>query len=86
MKIFNIRSISSAATSFAGLIVAASAYGQPSQGGYGPGNGMGPGMMGGNGGGWMGGWMGGYGGIWLPILVVAAFAGLVIWVVSQNKK
>ncbi len=32
------------------------------------------------------GWMGGYGGIWLPILVVIAVAGLVAWVVKQKGK
>ena len=32
------------------------------------------------------GWMGGYGGIWLPILVVIAVAGLVVWVMKQEGK
>ena len=32
------------------------------------------------------GWMGGYGGIWLPILVVIAVAGLVVWVMKQKGK
>jgi hypothetical protein len=44
-------------------------------------------MMGG-GGMWGGSWMGGYGGmgIWVPILVVALIAGLVIWAVKQKGK
>ena len=38
--------------------------------------------------GWMNGYgaMGGYGGMWLPILVVIAVAGLVAWIVSQKRK
>ena len=32
------------------------------------------------------GWMGGYGGIWLPILLVVAVAGVVAWVVKQKGK
>ncbi len=32
------------------------------------------------------GWMGGYGGIWLPILVIIAVAGLVAWVVRRKGK
>ncbi len=39
-------------------------------------------MMGGYG----AGWMGGYGGIWLPILLILAVAGLVVWVVKQKGK
>jgi len=39
-----------------------------------------------NGGMWGFGWMGGYGGYWLPILLVAVVAGLVIWVVKQRGK
>ena len=37
---------------------------------------------------WGGSWMGGYGGmgIWVPILVVALIAGLVIWAVKQKGK
>ena len=61
----------------------------PAQGGYGPGmmygqgqGGYGPGMMGGYG----AGWMGGYGGLLVPILLVLAVAGLVVWVVKQKSK
>lgn len=36
--------------------------------------------------GWGSGWMGGYGGYWVPILVLAAVVGLVVWVVQQQKK
>lgn len=32
------------------------------------------------------GWMGGYGGIWLPVLVVVAAAGLVVWFMKQKDK
>jgi uncharacterized membrane protein len=39
-----------------------------------------------NGGGWGIGWMGGYGGIWMPILLVIAVVGLVVWVVKQKGK
>jgi hypothetical protein len=41
-----------------------------------------------NGGGWMGqyGGMGGYGGIYVPILLIIAVAGLVAWVVKQKGK
>jgi hypothetical protein len=35
---------------------------------------------------WGSGWMGGYGGYWVPILVLAAVVGLVVWVVKQQKK
>jgi len=48
----------------------------PAQGGYGPG------MMGGYG----AGWMGGYGGLLVPILLVLAVAGLVVWFVKQKGK
>lgn len=41
-------------------------------------------MMGGGMGGY--GWMGGYGGIWLPLLLVVAAVGLVVWVVKQKGK
>lgn len=44
------------------------------------------GNMMGDGGMWSGTWMGGYGGIWLPVLVVALIAGLVIWAVKQKSK
>jgi uncharacterized membrane protein len=50
-------------------------YGQ-GQGGYGPS------MMGGYG----AGWMGGYGGLLVPILLVLAVVGLVVWVVKQKSK
>lgn len=42
-------------------------------------------MMGGSGM-WGYGWMGGYGSSWLPILLVIVIVGLVIWVISQNRK
>ncbi len=87
MKHITFSTILSAVILLGGSLVAASAWAQPAQGGYGPGNGMGPGMMGSSGYGWMGGsWMGGYGGIWLPILLVVVIAGVVAWVVSQKKK
>jgi len=76
MKRMNLRRTLGAAALIGGTIVAASALAQ-SQGGYGSG------MMGGYGAGWMG---GGYGGIWLPVLLVVAVAGLVAWVVAQKKK
>ena len=76
MKRMNLRRTLGAAALIGGTIVAASALAQ-SQGGYGGG------MMGGYGAGWMG---GGYGGIWLPVLLVVAVAGLVAWVVAQKKK
>lgn len=82
MKLNYFRTISSSAAFIGGTIVATCAYAQPSQGGYGPGSGMGSGMMGDYG----GGWMGGYGGIGLLLLVVVVVAGLVAWVVAQNKK
>lgn len=86
MKRMNLRKNLSAAALIGAMIVTTTALAQPSQGGSGPGNGM----MGGNGTGWMDGYgfggMGGYGGVWLPILVVIAVAGLVAWVVSQKKK
>lgn len=44
------------------------------------------GMMGGDGGMWGGGWMGGYGGFWVPVLVVIAVVGLVVWVIRQKGK
>jgi hypothetical protein len=40
-------------------------------------------MMGG--GTWGGGWMG-YGGSWIPILLVAAVAGLVGWIIGRKGK
>ncbi len=82
MKRMNLRKKLNAAVMIAGTTIAASALAD-TQGG-------GSGMMGGNGTGWMGGygtgWMGGYGGIWAPILLVAAVAGLVAWIVAQKKK
>jgi hypothetical protein len=50
-------------------------YGQ-GQGGYGTS------MMGGYG----AGWIGGYGGLLVPILLVLAVVGLVVWVVKQKSK
>ena len=76
MKLFNLRKTLSAATSIGATIVTTTALAQPSQGGS-----MG-GMMDGYG----FGWMGGYGGIWLPILLVIAVAGLVAWIVKQKSK
>lgn len=42
----------------------------------------------GSGSGWMGGYtgMGGYGGILVPILLIAAVVGLVVWVVNRTNK
>lgn len=77
-KTLRLRKTLSAAVLTGGSILAASATAQPSQGGYG----MGPGMMDGYG----FGWMGGYGGIWVPILLVIVVAGLVAWIVRQNRK
>jgi len=37
-----------------------------------------------NGGNWGGGWMGGYGGIWMPILLIIAVVGLVVWIVKRK--
>jgi hypothetical protein len=86
MKRMNLRKTLSAAALIGAMIVTTTALAQPSQGGNGPGYGM----MGGNGPGWMDGYgfggMGGYGGIWGPILLVIVIAGLVAWVVSQNRK
>ncbi len=79
MKRISCPTFSSIAASLGGMLSAASAWAQPAQGGYGPGNGMGPGMMG-------GGWMGGYGGFWLPVLLLVVVVGFVVWVVSQKKK
>lgn len=31
-----------------------------------------------------GGWMWGYGGMWMPILLVVAVAGLVVWIVKRK--
>ena len=45
------------------------------------GNMMNSGMWGG---GWMG--MGGYGGTWVPVLLVIAVVGLVVWVVKQKGR
>jgi hypothetical protein len=39
-----------------------------------------------NGGMWGTGWMGGYGGTWVPILLVIAAVGLVVWVVQRKGK
>ena len=86
MKRMNLRKNLSAAALIGATIVTTTALAQPSQGGNGPGSGM----MGGNGPGWMDGYgfggMGGYGGMWLPIVVVIAVAGLVAWIVSQKRK
>ncbi len=81
MKRMNVRRTLSAALLTGGMIVAASAFAQPSQGGA-YGNGMGSGMMGGYG---MG-WMGGYGGVWVTLVLVIVVAGLVAWFVAQKKK
>ena len=36
---------------------------------------------------WGSGWMGGYGMSWIPlVLICIAFVGLVIWVISKNRK
>jgi hypothetical protein len=84
MKRISVRNLLNAAALAGGSILAANAWAQPSQGNYGPGsNGMGPGMMGND---YGFGWMGGYGGIWVPILLVAAVVGVVVWVVAQKKK
>ncbi len=84
MKRISCSRFASIAASLGGMLSAASAWAQPAQGGYGPGNGMGSGMMSG---GWMGsGWMGGYGGFWLPVLLLVVVVGFVAWVVSQKKK
>ena len=37
-----------------------------------------------NGGNWGSGWMGGYGGIWMPILLVIAVVGIVVWIVKRK--
>ena len=37
-----------------------------------------------NPGNWGSGWMGGYGGIWMPILMVVAVVGLVVWIVKRK--
>ncbi|MGA9992038.1 MAG: hypothetical protein WBP86_06860 [Thiobacillaceae bacterium] len=90
MKRMNLRKNLNAAALIGGTIVAASALADTQQGGSGYGMGSGSGMMGGNGSGWMGGFgsgsMGGYGGIWLPILLVAVIAGLVVWIIAKKKK
>lgn len=39
-----------------------------------------------NGGTWGVGWMGGYGGIWMPLLLVIAVAGLVAWILKRDGK
>lgn len=39
-----------------------------------------------NGASWGSGWMGGYGGIWTPILLVIAVAGVVAWIVGRKGK
>lgn len=78
MKRMNLRKCLSAAALIGATIVTTTVLAQPSQGG----SGSGYGMMDGYG---FGG-MGGYGGMWLPILVVIAVAGLVAWIVSQKRK
>jgi len=70
MKRMNFRKATSAVVLIGEPIAAASALAQP-QSGYGP-----SGMMGGY----------GFGGMWVPILVVIVVAGLVAWIVAQNKK
>lgn len=89
MKRMNLRKNLNAAALIGGTIVSAGALADTQQGGSGYGMGSGSGMMGGNGSGWMGGYgsgsMGGYG-IWLPILLVAAIVGLVVWIVAKKKK
>jgi len=35
-------------------------------------------------GGMWGGWMGGYGGYWMPVLVLIAVVGLVVWIVKRK--
>ncbi len=75
MKRMNLRSALSVALMVSGPIAATSALAQ-SHGGN-------SGMMGGFGAGWMG---GGFVGMWLPILLVVAVAGLVVWIVAQKKK
>ena len=35
-------------------------------------------------GGMWGGWMGGYGGFWMPVLVLVAVVGLVVWIVKRK--
>ena len=37
-----------------------------------------------NGGSWDMDWMGGYGGMWVPILLVIAFVGVVVWIVQRK--
>ncbi|MFO7550147.1 MAG: hypothetical protein R6W80_01975 [Haliea sp.] len=71
MKRMNLKRTLSTALSIGGPILTTSALAQ-SQDGHGMGSG---GVMG-----------GGYGGMWLPILVVIAVAGLVAWIVSQKRK
>lgn len=86
MKRMDLRKNLSAAVLITGTIMAASALADTQEGG----SGTGTGMMGGDGTGWMSGygtgWMGGYGGIWVLILLVAAVAGLVGWIVAQRRK
>jgi hypothetical protein len=74
MKRMNLRKNLNTAVWIAGTIMATSALADTQEGG--------PGMMGGSG----TGWMGGYGGIWVPILVVAIVAGLVVWIVAKKGK
>lgn len=78
MKHMNFRKTLSAVLLMSGSIAAAGVLAQP-QSGHGPG-----GMMGGYGAGWMGGY--GFGGMWVPILVVIAVAGLVVWIVAKKRK
>jgi len=82
MKRMSVLNQLNAAVLTIGSILVVNAWAQPSQvdngqGGYG----MGSGMMGG-----YDGWMGGYGGIWVPILLVAAVVGVVVWAVARKKK
>lgn len=78
MKRMSLRKSLSAAVLITGTIMAASVLAGTQEGG----SGTGTGMMGGYG----TGWMGGYGGIWVLILLVAAVAGLVGWIVAQKRK
>jgi hypothetical protein len=73
MKRIHLQKTLSAAVFLGGTIAASSASADST--------GMSSSMMGGSGFGWMGG-----GGIWVAILLVVVVAGLVAWVVAQNKK
>ncbi len=74
MKHIDIRRIFGAAVWAGSLTLAACSGAADPQGG--PGN-----MMGGD---HANGWMGGYGGPWM-LLLVAAIAGLVVWLVARGK-